>query len=213
MPIAQPTETWLSQEGYKYHCFISWPHIQSRYMVSFAHRLKDELAQQLSEQIADPKIFLDEEDIQLGANWRPDLQESLCESLSMVALCAPIYFKPSHVWCGMEWAAMQKLGQLRLGGRRQLPIIPLIVSEIDQPPRAFSEVQYIDVSHERLRGRSYLRSMAFRETVKKIVSRIEEVAHTVHRRQAVPNCDRFEFPSQSAFEDFNETPRPLPLTA
>ena len=214
MPIHWRTGQWLKNEGYRHYAFISWPHTKSEYMTRFARRLKRELVEHLALQIEDPRVFLDDEDIPPGDYWRHGVRQALCESVAMVALCAPVYFNPSHDWCGLEWAAMANLGAQRLGPNGGTPIIPVVVSELSSSPSAFSEVQPIKVFDQRVRGRYYFESNDFREKVQEIVTRIEAFAERLSARGATPNCREFDFPKESAFLDYHESDVPrLPMVS
>jgi hypothetical protein len=99
-------ERWLSSAGYRYHCFISWPHSPNPDLKQWALSLKEGICRELAYHFNAPRIFLDEAEITGGADWERSLRTALCHSLSLVAVCAPIYFHPVHEWCGLEWAAM-----------------------------------------------------------------------------------------------------------
>ena len=79
-------------------------------------------------------------------------------------------------------------------------------------PEPVAETQWIDVSAERLRGTSFLKSKDFRVCVAKIVKRIEEIAETIRNREVETRCDTFKYPSNNAFADYHREIESLPLT-
>src|SRR5439155_9188917 len=106
-----------------------------------------------------------------GAEWRETLRRGLCSSLTMVAICAPIYYDSSHRWCGLEWAAMDMLSTVRLVGEDFKAIIPLVIRiREDEPlPDAVSSLQHIDFSNIMTMGRRYYRTQECRRNIQKIV--------------------------------------------
>jgi hypothetical protein len=211
MAITPDVEKWLQDAGYEYHCFISWAHTGNEDMTECARRVKDAIEKELSLFIPSPKVFLDEVGITGGADWRTTLMRALCKSIVMVAVCAPIYYHPSHKWCGQEWAAMDMLGQKRLPGEDFRLIIPIIVRMSDPLPVTVSEIQYIDFSRVTIRGRSYYRTIEFREKIRDIIDRIEQIALAIVRNQSKADCEQFQFPSEPAFSKYQEKSRPFPL--
>jgi hypothetical protein len=120
----------------------------------------------------------------------------------MVAICAPIYYHPSHKWCGLEWAAMDMLSAHRLPGAQFKAIIPVMARKSTLIPAAVSGVQYIDVSRVMIRGRNYFNTQDFKIKIEEIVDKIERIAETIAQNQVVPGCDQFQFPTESAFLDY-----------
>src|SRR5271156_6624019 len=115
LPDWQIIEPWLRNEGnYRYHCFVSWPHTKNVEIADCARKVRDSIYSKLGISFVAPEVFLDEEGIQVGDEWNPTLRKALCCSMSMVAICAPVYFRAEHHWCGLEWASMYQLGQSRL---------------------------------------------------------------------------------------------------
>src|SRR6185295_11253799 len=115
MSITPADEQWLLNAGYRYHCFISWPHIANDlYVTQCVRRVKAEIEQRLSLfNFSKPAVFIDETGIPGGAQWKRTLRSALCTSVTMVAICHPMYYHPQHEWCGLEWAAMALLGEQR----------------------------------------------------------------------------------------------------
>lgn len=210
MSITPRTDKWLINAGYEYHCFISWAHTQNNDMTECARVIKQEIEQKLALSFNTPRVFLDETEIQGGADWKKKLLRSLCRSVSMVSLCAPIYYHPSHKWCGFEWAAMAGLSKKRLPREDFKTIIPILIKQ-GELPNAVSSIQYIDFSPVVIRGRSYYRSNDFKNKIYQIAERIETIAKAMEKNNAVPNCDDFKQPPKSAFLDYEIKSLGLPF--
>jgi hypothetical protein len=214
MAITEEMENWLREEGkYQNHCFVSWPHTDNLVITDCARKVKSAIESGLGATFDDPRVFLDESDIQGGDDWERRLRSMLCGSMSMVAICAPIYFKPKHHWCGLEWASMAKLGDCRLPSCTYTTIIPLMVRESKPLPWASAKIQHIDVSRSALVGPRYFSSMEFRTKINEIVDRIETIAEELWRRKARAECDLFEFPTQSAFAQYSAPAQPFPIVS
>lgn len=211
MAIAETTERWLKGAGYEYHCFISWPSTVNSYMGQFAGALKESLTEELAFQITEPRVYLAPRDIAPGTQWESDLKEALCGSICMVALCIPVYFHEKHRWCLLEWASMEELTQRRLGSDKRGAIIPIVLSEMPDRPPALAALQHIDLSSQKLRGRSFLRSQDFRSVAVKVVARIDEIATRIVSRKAKAGCDKFDFPDESRLPKYDGTRKELPF--
>jgi len=201
MAITYEIDNWL-RETYENHCFISWPHTINPDITECARALKRSILEGLATSFHNPQVFLDETAIIGGADWNLTLRRALCRSISMVAICAPIYYRPEHHWCGLEWAAMEHLSSLRLGACDFKAIIPVMVRKSDPLPNAVSRIQYIDVSRVTLQGRRYFAYPDFRQKVNEIVIRIEQIAEELWRGRHRAECDAPNFPTVSAFSDY-----------
>ena len=215
MGITGAVDTWLRNEGkYRHHCFISWPHTKNQDIADCARRVKEAVESELGASFTDPQVFLDETVIQAGNLWRPTLQQALCGSMCMVAICAPIYFRSEHHWCGLEWASMEKLADCRLPKSAEYTtIIPLIVRKSDPLPWEAAKIQYIDVSRLSLLGRRYFSTPDFRVKVRAIVVHIEKVAEELWRNRVHAHCDSFAFPTESAFLNYDAPQQRFPLVS
>jgi hypothetical protein len=156
-------------------------------------------------------VFLDETTIVAGNEWPLSLRSALCKSVAMVAVCAPIYYHPAHEWCGLEWAAMAMLGQTRLPNEETKTIIPIVIRASNILPQVVSRIQYVDLSSVSIRGRRYYNTQEFKSKVKGITESIEKIAVALAHNQAKPNCELFQFPSSSAFADYQPQSQPLPF--
>lgn len=212
MAITGEVDKWL-QETYENHCFISWPHTINPDITECAQAVRKAIQEQLAASFHDPQVFLDESGIVGGDDWEMRLRRALCKSISMVAICAPIYYRPEHRWCGLEWAAMQRLSSNRLRGRDFQAIIPVMVRKSDPLPPVVGRLQYIDVSRVTLQGRRYYNFPEFRGKIQQIVQRIEQIAEELWRGQSRADCDLFQFPTESAFSDYGVPAQLFPLVS
>jgi len=110
----------LTAAGFRYYSFISYPGTDDS-MRRFAKQFHSELEALLSRNLPSCQTgngckyaFLDKICLAEGPQWERDLGVALCQSITMVALCVPMYSHPEHAWCGREWAGMEELGQRRL---------------------------------------------------------------------------------------------------
>jgi len=209
--ITPDIEQWLKQAGYEYHCFISYPRVANKEMRECAQQVKQAIINDLSLSIDEPKVFLDESSIPGGTAWEQKLKEALCQSVSMAALCAGIYYRPKHKWCGLEWAAMDSLCERRLPGSHLRTIIPLIVKVESSIPEVVLKTQCIDISSVMLQGRRYFNTKEFRGRIKEVVRHIEAVAVAIAANQARSNCKKFQFPTISAFTNWQPVEQPAPF--
>jgi TIR domain len=210
MPITPNIEEWLHNAGYEYHCFVSYPRIRNNEMMECAERVKEYIEAELAWTVNTPRVFLDRS-MTGGANWEMTLRRALCRSISMVALCSPIYYHPAHKWCGLEWEAMYGLENQRLQGEEFHAIVPLIVRDPKHLPNAVSKIQYIDISRVTIAGRRYYKTQEFRSHMRDVTDRIIKVAMTIARNQAATNCIQFQFPQNSAFENYEATTQSAPF--
>ena len=211
MAITPDIEQWLVKAGYQYHCFISYPRVPNKEIVECAQRVKEAIENDLALSVSDPKVFLDESSIQGGTDWEGKLNEALCRSVSMAALCAGIYYHPKHKWCGLEWAAMDYLCERRLPGSNLRTIIPLIVKVEPSIPEVVLKTQCIDISRVLLQGRRYFTTKEFRVRIREVVSHIEAVALAIASNQAFTNCQKVQFPTTSAFINWQPVKQDAPF--
>jgi hypothetical protein len=211
MAITAEIENWLrNQGGYEKHCFISWPHSIDSALTECARRVRDDIEQGLAPSFVRPAVFLDEQ-MTGGAEWETLICRTLCRSISMVAICAPIYYRPEHGWCGREWAAMEKMSAKRLPGQAFSSIIPLMYKKSDPLPHPVSRIQYIDVSRVILLGRRYYSQPEFRGKIQQMVARIEQIAEEIFRNKTQAESETFPFPTESAFLQYAPPEQPFPL--
>ena len=211
MDISEDTERWLRTAGYQYYCFISYPKIHGD-MGKFAARVKDAIQNQLAATVHNPQVFLDSMDIPRGSDWERMVSRSLCGSVVMVALCLSAYYRSAHRWCGLEWAAMEKLGSRRLSGHALRPIVPIMLRAERPVPEAVLTTQYVDMTAASLTWEKYCATLGFKKSIRQIVDYIGDVAEAIAiNRVAAENCPDFLVSGESAFADWRPIRQEFPL--
>lgn len=170
-------------------------------MANCAAQVCQAIREELAFLVPEPGVFLDTS-IQSGTSWEGELKKALCKSLTMVALCSPIYYHKSHVWCGREWAAMEALRKKRIQNETLCNIIPLIVRESSALPEPVANIQWINLTPALMTGKRYYSTREFRTRVKEVVNLIEKVAFEIAENQVLPRCEGFEIPTESAFANW-----------
>jgi hypothetical protein len=195
----------LRDLGFRHFAFISYPNTDAA-MKSFAqtfHRRFSELLGQnlgLLDTKASP-AFIDRYDIPRGVHWEADLSEALCRSVTMVALCLPMYANSN--WCGREWQGMVELAAAGLPPPMS-PIFPVRLGE-SQVNRIISQIQHWDFSKVEPGPLGNSRRLypclqaAFHH-----VCRVGMQRAAKHTR----DCRGYRLPERSAFESV--LPPPLP---
>jgi hypothetical protein len=211
MALTLGLEQWLKQAGYEHHAFVSWAHTINPEMGHCARRIQASIAQELALAIPQPSVFLDETHIPPGTTWAPHLQQAICRSVVMVAICAPIYYHPTHNWCGLEWAAMKDLASRRAGALASRAIVPLIFRHSAPLPNAVAAVQHIDLSRASLPNHRYYSSTAFNTVVRNIVAAIDITANAIATAGVTANCAQYAFPTESAFADYHAAQPAFPF--
>ena len=211
MSLSPDVERWLESAGYRHHCFISYPKTQNEELTDCAKQVKEAIEQDLSFLIPKPDVFLDDSTIRIGDEWKKSLKTALCKSICMVAICAPIYYHPKHIWCGKEWAAMERLSQKRIPAEDFGLVIPIIVRMSDPIPQPVSKIQHFDLSRVTTSTRHFYKTKEFKLKIRAVVERIEQIALAIARNQAKTDCGRFRLPAHSAFSKYQPKPRPFPL--
>lgn len=204
-------QSWMASAGYEYHSFVSWPHVPNSEVRDCAERLRDRILESLAPYVAQPRVFLDTTSIPPGDDWRRRIEAVMCRSLTMVAICAPMYYHPDHRWCGQEWAAMEELGRCRLGDLGSASVVPLIFRRRGSLPQAVERHQYIDISGQEVRGPAYYRTQEFRRVIVSVVETVLDVAELLREHNSRPGCEDFTLPDQSAFDDYVPPPQPSPF--
>jgi hypothetical protein len=211
-------DSWLHTAGYEYHCFVSYPRMKkpdgstdAGHPINLCAR-EDALAlhRRLGFSIPQPRVFHDSQ-IGGGIAWEMELRRALCRSVAMVAICANIYYHPSHNWCGLEWATMDALARHRLRGSSLLGIFPLILKREGALPPPVAACQWQEIFGASL-TRSYYTTKAFNQKIDDVVNHIEQVADVIRGRGAQGGCGQIEFPTTSAFDGWRPTDPAFPLT-
>jgi hypothetical protein len=204
----------LREAGYRYYSFISYPNIgpMQRFARSVATAVSDELALVLPALKSRPPqpgasryVFLDQTHIPAGAPWEPSLGTALCKSLTMIALCVPMYADQQHKFCGREWKTMQAATSLRFAD----PVQPIFVVRLRENLHpAIEAIQHYDLSKQNTLARLHLTSL-FQDCVRRIREHIQRIAERASDGPVnALDCSAFTLDPQSAFPP--SAPQPLP---
>jgi len=201
----------LAAAGFRYYSFISYPGNDdslSRFAKRFHSGLESILRLNLpscQKGNGGKYAFLDKVSLAEGSPWEQGLGDALCKSITMVALCVPMYSHPEHAWCGREWAGMEELGQKRLpNGPNSIFVVKLGELPLHDD---IARVQVYDLSNrwlQRLDGTTaFYRCLqaALHHAVK--VSRAWLESHPDPARGAsgsASDCGKYRLPERSAFE-------------
>src|SRR5262249_32968301 len=153
-----------------------------------AVNLKEAIETELSNFFHTPRVFVDNQGVQGGDDWRKRLRKELCHSLVMVPIWTPIYCAPEHHWCGLEWAAMVELERKRLPDEAFGLIVPVIYRELRSRPAIVERLKPIDFSRFPLSSKRVRQINAFKTGVESIRNRIIEVAAGLRQRNAMADC-------------------------
>jgi hypothetical protein len=195
---------WLASAGYRHLATVSWPHVFNSSMQGWARTTQAALERELNNLLGRSSVFLDETHIQIGDDWQSRLSGDLCRSVAMVAVCAPPYFSAQHPWCGVEWAAMRRLSERRLGGEPDGLILPLLFRGFHPTgaaPAALAATQFHDVSNLVITP-TFSKTRRWTLAVRQVAERIVEVAEALRARGAAADCTDFELPVDSVFADY-----------
>jgi len=90
-------------------------------------------------------------------------------------------------------------------------VIPLLVRKFpDYPlPPAIGKIQYFDLVDEVKTYRNFARRARFQQVVETIIKLTAQVGNDLKRREAAPSPPDFQFPDDSAFDDY-DPPGELP---
>jgi hypothetical protein len=190
---------WLKNNGFKHHCFISYPHTGGSEMPEFAERVRARINEELCNLIGrEASVYFDKRNLPVGHEWPEHLREHLCSSISMVAILTPVYIQIEHEWCAKEWAAMETLGGQRLQNSTLTGIIPVVFRKTALPPAA-ANIQSIDMSRIAIKGRRYYATDEFRTHIVSIVDQIDHIASRIHANRIKADLVNFRFPPSTPF--------------
>lgn len=194
---------WLHGEGnYRYACFISWASRSGRHAEQAAHKLESKLYELLRlEGWCDGSVYLAKAQNEPGEDWYAAMTRALCDSVVLVAICAPEYYESEH--CRREWAGMETLEANGCAAR----VIPVILRDHVLPPPVKS--RHII---ERLKDTNFIRDWTERGRFSKVVDDIARV--TKQRAADLYRLDlkaqQIPLPHRSSLDDYRAGPPPYP---
>ena len=125
--------------SYKYDIFISYKRhpMWDPWFVSLKEWLEPWLSQELHREAS---IFLDQEDIKTGDDWREKISSALAQSRCMVCVWSPLYFQSQ--WCVAEWQSFAKRCDMF---KRDL-VVPARYHDGEHYPEAAQAIESADFS-------------------------------------------------------------------
>jgi hypothetical protein len=207
----------LRRRGVEYLAFLSFARDRPpKELVRQAERVKEALEQELGYFVDRPAgkglVFFDDEALKGGDYIDGNLGCSLCKSVCVVAVCAPVYFDRSY--CGREWAAMEQLGARRFPNAPRKPIVPVLLRKPDPLPPVFvgeRAIKYYDISQDSV-ARNYFKGAKFGDLIRNaIVPRVKEFAEALVDSDAGCDCNDFKLPASTAFAGYSLNAAPFPL--
>jgi hypothetical protein len=204
--ITPDLEKWLKIAGYEHYVFISYPRVPQADVMKCALAIADNVRQRFADYVSADKcraVFVDEHCLPKGQDWTPLLKRALCRSVVFVAVCAPVYYRQEHKWCGREYQAMLALRRLRQAGA----VVPLIVRKFKNYPlpEPIAETNYFDLVDEVKTYQNFVRRQKFQNVIDQILELTFTTAVRLRENQAnaEPIHPDFQFPEASAFDDYD----------
>jgi hypothetical protein len=96
-------------------CFISYRHTGDHDAHTFVKVFVRQLRKQLKWWLPNSPIFFDEDGLKVGDQFNEELAFQLCRSACMVMFFSPLHFDLLHPYCALEYQAMLRLEEQRLG--------------------------------------------------------------------------------------------------
>ena len=187
---------------FKYSCFISYRHGQSK----LAERIIDDLSTALwneLELLTNKKIYVDKLRLKGGDFYNDELARALCESACMIMVFTPTYFDRGNPYCAREFKAMEALEALRLsaledlGGKKIGFIIPIIFRGEDFLPSEIRDKrQYYNFGEFLLSDVEISKHPRYAKTIQEIAKTVFEIDQVVDALPQDPckGCDTFSLP-------------------
>ena len=185
MPVNLADAQWLSINGYRHLCFISWADRSGPQIRDTALACKEELERILAKSELPKRVFFDKGTLPAGIQWEPALAEAVCSSLCLIPFCCNSYYQSEY--CGMEFATMDHFGTERLGGDHRL-IIPVKCWGA-QPPPIIGRFQGLDIAHNLSSpDRAFRSKRWFRTLISQLARAIDENAERLASARKAADC-------------------------
>jgi hypothetical protein len=185
-------------------CFISYRHTDDPDVHAFVKAFVRQLKKQLKWWLPNSPVFFDEDGLKVGDQFNDELAFQLCRSASMVMFFSPLHFDVLHPYCALEYHAMLRLEELRLGVakadlRNKGLIFPVVFRGLEcLPPEISGSRNYENFDHIVVES-----DFEQRDCQKRLI----EIAKQIFwRYKALSNagvfdaidCKKFEFPDKVA---------------
>jgi len=154
----------------------------------------------------DPKIFIDEEGLEIGMDWPLRLKRALARSKCMLAVWSPSYFRKS-AWCVIEYSVMRYRQEQLNKDSDQPPaslIWPIIFRKLDPIPPFVQNTQLLDLTEYNSLISEESNFHKYSELKQKFESRIASLARMI--ATAPPWNQDWETPAwlETPFEKIQE---------
>ena len=195
-----PIKPAMIEMGIKNACFISYCHGEGRLMNRFVEEFKEALSSSI-EPYLDIKIFIDHERLGPGYRYNDALAQAICESLCMVSIVVPKYFK--HDYCLQEVVTMEKIQKIRTKkiGQPALEnrglIIPVVLrGEVENLPEKMKKhIHCCNFSKFNTSSPKICETGSFVDKIDEIAKYIYELHEIFIKDNSILsfNCERFKF--------------------
>ena len=200
----------------RYSCFISYRSTQGDIVQELVSSLKTELGRW-----SDLDVYVDTERLDGGDFFNRELAKALCESACLIVVYTPTYFSKQHIYCALEYKAMEILEEERLM-KLDLPvndehglIIPLVYRGDTKLPESIrNQRQYHVFEAFQLSGKDNLDNPDYAVIIRKIAEYIEERCEELQmiEEDVCACCSTFEFPEEEEIANWLEgmlPPKPV----
>jgi hypothetical protein len=189
-------------------CFISYRHTDDPDAHAFVKAFVRQLRKQLKWYLPNAPVFFDEEGLKVGDQFNEELAFQLCRSACMVMFFSPLHFDVLHYYCALEYQAMLRLEEQRLGAavadlRNKGLIFPVVFRGLECLPCEISNSRnYENFDHIVVESDFENRDCQ---------QRLMEIAKQIfHRYRALSNarvfdaidCQQFRFPDKVVIHDW-----------
>jgi hypothetical protein len=183
-------------------CFVSYRHTGDPDAHAFVTAFVRQLKKQLMWLLPNSNICFDEKALKVGDQYNEELAFQLCQSACMVMFFSPLHFDLQHPYCALEYQAMLRLEEQRLGApvadlRNKGLIFPVAFRGVGCLPSEITAFrQYEDFEHIVCESDFEQRDCQ---------ARIKELANQIYLRFVAlskagvfnkMNCSQFRFPEK-----------------
>jgi hypothetical protein len=134
-------------------CFISYRHTDDPDAHAYVKAFVRQLKKQLKWWLPNSPVFFDEDGLKVGDQFNEELAFQLCRSACMVMFFSPLHFDVGHPYCALEYQAMLRLEEQRLGPavenlRNKGLIFPVVFRGLEcLPPEISASRNYENFDH------------------------------------------------------------------
>lgn len=133
----------------------------------------------------EPSIFIDWEEIEIGAAWPAKLRQALRQSRCILSIWSPEYFRSE--WCLAEWRTIQERERLMSFRTEQQPeglVYPVVFSDGEHFPPETVGTELLDLRDWNTPHSVFKETAAYVEFDKQIQAMVKGLAKTIQRAPA-----------------------------